>query len=186
MAHEYGGTRVCRYLSPAALIASRVAPPPARRDRRNFDHPPRRRPRERFSAATARSPDPYLSRGRSPTQTLAFDRRTRTPLFSAWTMTPLSSACTTATAARRCVRRPRLVRSHPTWPKGASSFPRAFATLFLVLSRARVTHARIANHVADRSFLLFLARRSRSRSTTTTTTTTNRPPRERAGGRLRL
>ena len=78
--------------------------------------------RERFPAAAARSPDPSLCRRRSPNTPPAFDRRTRTPRYSAWTTTPPSSACTTATAARRCVRRPRRVRSHPTWPKGASFF----------------------------------------------------------------
>ena len=42
VAHEYGGTRARRYRSPAVSIASRVAPPPARRERRNFGHFPRR------------------------------------------------------------------------------------------------------------------------------------------------
>ena len=81
--------------------------------------------RGRFRAAAARSPDPSLSRRRSPNPSPAFDRRTLTPRFSAWTKIPPSSACTTATAARRCVHRPRLLRSHPTWPKGASFFPHA-------------------------------------------------------------
>ena len=44
VAHEYGGTRARRYRSPAVSIASRVAPPPARRERRNFGHFPRRHP----------------------------------------------------------------------------------------------------------------------------------------------
>ena len=44
VAHEYGGTRARRYRSPAVSIASRVAPPPARRERRNFGNFPRRHP----------------------------------------------------------------------------------------------------------------------------------------------
>lgn len=118
--------------------------------------------RGRFRAAAARSPDPSLSRRRSPNPSPAFDRRTRTPRFSAWTKIPPSSACTTATAARRCVRRPRLVRSHPTWPKGALFFLFAREVLFSRRSRARpVARANrlIANRVADRSLL------SRTRST---------------------
>lgn len=91
--------------------------------------------RGRFRAAAARSPDPSLSRRRSPNPSPAFDRRTRTPRFSAWTKIPPSSACTTATAARRCVRRPRLVRSHPTWPKGALFF-RARSAFFSSLESA--------------------------------------------------
>ena len=140
VAHEYGGTRARRYRSPAVSIASRVAPPPARRERRNFavTFPSGA---GKVCAAAARSPDPSLSRRRSPNPSPAFDRRTRTPRFSAWTKIPPSSACTTATAARRCVRRPRLVRSHPTWPKGALFFRARnafFSSLSRVPSRARI------------------------------------------------
>ena len=138
MAHEHGGTRARRYRSPAASIARRRV----RRERRNFDyHAPTLLARERFRAAAARSPDPSLSRRRSPNPSPAFDRRTLTPRFSAWTKIPPSSACTTATAARRCVRRPRLVRSHPTWPKGALFFRARnafFSSLSRVPSRARI------------------------------------------------
>ena len=111
--------------------------------------------RGRFRAAAARSPDPSLSRRRSPNPPPAFDRRTRTPRFSAWTKTPPSSACTTGTAARRCVRRPRLVRSHPTWLKGALFFRARIAYCFFLVARATrpVSESRITNPVADRSLL---------------------------------
>lgn len=115
--------------------------------------------RERFPAAAARSPTPPSVSRRSPNPTPAFGRRTRTPRYSAWTTTPPSSACTTATAARRCVHHPRRVRSHPTWPKGASFFPRACKTharRSSLVPRRVLSHAmaRIANRVAHRICLL--------------------------------
>jgi hypothetical protein len=129
-----GGERVPRR---AAARASRTAkfrfpsaPTPVRRGK-GFPRPPQDLPTP-----------PSVSR-RSPNPTPAFGRRTRTPRYSAWTTTPPSSACTTATAARRCVHHPRRVRSHPTWPKGASFFPRA---CFTRARRSSLVPRRVLSH----------------------------------------